>query len=260
MGDGLMESHLRMPAGDAVPGWALAGGLATGTAHVAAHLPCQDRVWWAGGDNWLVAALADGAGSADAADLGADTAARTAVEVAARLCRSPGSAGSGRLLPTIFLATRHRLRAVAAARRLQPRDLACTLALFVIRGDVVQAAQIGDGVAVVRDVDRKLSVAAPPMRGEFANEATFLTTGPAVTQPPVRTMRLADVEAFALSSDGLRLLITERGATGEPYEPFFDDVFAAVGAGAGNADLTGFLERADDRTGDDKSLIIGVRR
>lgn len=254
------RTQLEIPAADAAPGWALAGGLATGESHLAARLPCQDRIWWAGGAGWLVAALADGVGSAAASDLGAQTAVRTAVEVAARLCRRSRAGGLERLLPATFLATRHRLRAVAAEHDREPRDLACTLALLVVSGDVVQAAQIGDGVAVVRGADQALSVAAPPMRGEFANEATFLTTGAALTRPAVRTMALAEVEAFALSSDGLRLLITERGATGEPYEPFFDDVFRAVGDGAASADLIGFLERADDRTGDDKSLIVGVRK
>ncbi|GGN73401.1 hypothetical protein GCM10010112_42660 [Actinoplanes lobatus] len=249
-----MESHTD------TPGWALAGGLATGTAHLANDLPCQDRIRWAGGDGWLVAALADGAGSAAASDLGAETAVRTAVEVAERLCHSARPVPPERLLPTIFRATRYRMRAVAAGNRLEPRDLACTLALVVVHGDLMQAAQIGDGVAVVRDADKELSIAAPPMRGEFANEATFLTTGSTIARPPVRTMPVADVDAFALSSDGLRLLITERGATGDPYQPFFDDVFQAVRDGAGDADLTAFLERADDKTGDDKSLIIGVRQ
>jgi hypothetical protein len=182
------------------------------------------------------------------------------VDVAARLCRRPRPGSLERLLPTVFLATRYRVRDAAARHRLDPGDLACTLGLFVVRGEVAQAAQIGDGVAVVRDAARALSIAARSIRGEFANEATFLTTGSTITWPAVRTMRLADIGAFAFSSDGLRLLITEREATGEPYEPFFDDLFRAVGDGAANADLTGFLERADDKTGDDKSLIVGVRK
>ena len=68
--------------------WCWAGARAIGTAHLAGGLPCQDafaaRIARAPcGSEIMVAALADGAGSAERADAGARLATSITVEVAA---------------------------------------------------------------------------------------------------------------------------------------------------------------------------------
>ena len=60
-------------------GWVWAGARAIGTAHLAQGLPCQDafvcRIWQEGAHPpVLIAALADGAGSAERAEVGAQLA------------------------------------------------------------------------------------------------------------------------------------------------------------------------------------------
>ncbi|WP_433223916.1 protein phosphatase 2C domain-containing protein [Dactylosporangium sp. CS-047395] len=203
----------------------------------------------------MVAALADGAGSAAASEIGA-AAAVQAVVAAFEHLGGRGRPGGPRLVRVLLRAARFAVLRAAAEHERPARDLACTLAVLVAGPDGVHAGQIGDGVVVARTA-AGLDIAAPPLRGEYANESTFLTTGPALPDIEITSRPESDVDAFALSSDGLRLLITHAG--GRPYEPFFADVFVQTTAGATEEHLRRFLGEVDDRTGDDKSLIAAVR-
>ncbi len=118
-------------------------------------------------------------------------------------------------------------------------------------------AEVGDGVVAVRTSGGIVGPLAP-QRGEFANETTFITTGGTLPELASASFPAGEVTAFGLSSDGMRLLITAHATDGSPHVPFFEDVFGGVVSGLGSEALAHFLEAADDRTGDDKSLVIGV--
>jgi hypothetical protein len=163
------------------------------------------------------------------------------------------------LVRDLFAAARVAVTEVAAANDLDLADLATTLAVVLCHDGNLWAAQIGDGVVVARSLGQQPASAAEPMRGEFANESTFLTSGTCLPSFDVTAIVSTQVDAFAISSDGLRLLVTENSSTGAPYSPFFQDAFASVADGATSAAIEDFLVRVEDRTGDDKSLIVGVR-
>jgi hypothetical protein len=119
-------------------------------------------------------------------------------------------------------------------------------------------AEVGDGVVAVRSL-LGIEGPLPPQRGEFANETTFITGGDRLPDVEVASFPRDEVDAFALSSDGMRILITANVVTGAPHVPFFEDVFANVAKGVTPDAIARFLETAQDRTGDDKSLVLGVR-
>jgi hypothetical protein len=93
---------------------------------------------------------------------------------------------------------------------------------------------------------------------EYANETSFL-----VGNDWRKCLRMEilppAVDAVGLSSDGLRMVATSNVRTGEPYVPFYEDMFRAVQDGAGDESVLKFLTNVEDRTGDDKSLILAVR-
>ncbi len=273
--------------------WLLVGGTAVGTAHLAAALPCQDSVaWWACAEGpdpepsgaVAVAALADGAGSARLSDVGARTSVEEVVRQARALpghgpcvaqdpgeghCRDSGSSApedadgdeeeAVRQARMLFAGARQALCAEARRQEVTVSELATTLAVVLVTARAVVVGQIGDGILAVRLRSGEIIGPVSPQRGEFANETTFLTTGDDLPSIALACFAADEVDAFGLSSDGLRLLITSDPATGAPHAPFFEDVFSGVAGGVGGGVLARFLADADDRTGDDKSLVVGVR-
>jgi hypothetical protein len=182
-------------------------------------------------------------------------------------CASGGSAApaadpdaaAASLARTLFACARRAVQASAQDRETDIGDLATTLIIALATTRSVVVAQVGDGVVAIRLRSGDLVGPLTPQRGEFANETTFITTGDELPEVSLACFAASDVDAFGLSSDGMRLLITSNPLDGTPHAPFFDDVFSSVASGVGSTALTRFLEQADDRTGDDKSLVIGVR-
>lgn len=176
---------------------------------------------------------------------------------AGRLTR--GEAEARCYVVELFAGARRAVEAAAVASGASVHDLATTLMVVLVTADAVVPAQIGDGVVAVRSSAGALLGPAAPQRGEFANEATFLTTGEDISEISMASFPATEVNAFGLSSDGMRLLITANPVLGTPYAPFFDEAFNGVASGVSSEALADFLVRAEDRTGDDKSLLIGVR-
>jgi hypothetical protein len=214
------------PAAVAAAGWRVAAASVQGAAHVRAGTPCQDAHRWCplpGGR--LVAAVADGAGSAPLAETGARLAADTVVDRVRDALAADGDVDAAAALEGAFRAALEAVRAEAAARGVDPSDLATTLAAAVATPGRVVAAQVGDGAVVVRGRDGSLHAptadAAP--RGEYLNETVFLTSPGAL-----EGLRAAAWEAapshLALLTDGLQLLAL-RMPGGTPHAPFFEPLF-----------------------------------
>lgn len=268
--------------------WLFAGATALGTAHAAAALPCQDSVaWWTSDGNehgsiLAVAALADGAGSARLAEIGSRTAVAQVVrqaKIMAGLVQPPddgrpeqpadaepaalpvsGAPGDPlSLASALFAGARSAIQSAAHEHDAHISDLATTLAIALVTTQEVVVGQVGDGVIAVRLRSGDILGPAGPQRGEFSNETSFITAGPELPEISLASFATEQVDAFGISSDGMRLLITANPVLGTPHAPFFDDVFDGVASGVDSEAVARFLDQADDRTGDDKSLIIGVR-
>lgn len=165
------------------------------------------------GQGEMVAAIADGAGSARLGGLGA----RMAVASAIRLMASwmPWSPGSG-VLPfesindwrqACFRMMRSvRCQLMKCARELKVRrdEVACTLTVVYANPVMVLAAQIGDGRAAVLWGDGEWEAITAPQRGEHAGETQFLTSSGWRRDPQAIDVRMAigEVHAVALLTDG----------------------------------------------------------
>jgi hypothetical protein len=174
----------------------------TGRQHEAGGTPCQDvasihRL----GRSGIIAAVADGAGSAKHAEIGASVAVSATIHALTALKSNIFALDE----PNIVLTQIQKaLTAKAAEIGCEVRDLACTLMAVLVmkRGDGLEWAgfHIGDGV-IASELDNHLHVLSRPENGEFGNSTFFLTDAGAPTR--FRAYKgQSNAAAFALMTDG----------------------------------------------------------
>ncbi|MBW3622800.1 MAG: protein phosphatase 2C domain-containing protein [Armatimonadetes bacterium] len=292
-----------LPESDSTEGngvsWRVMGASVRGTSHAKTGQPCQDAFAWDRLDEGaLVLAVADGAGSASLSDIGAEIASQAAVNAVRTWLQGtyalddlPESGSTDpepgsilvepsppscereshrlseeewrRLLNASLRSALEAVNAEAGARQVPARKLACTLILLIATPDLVIAAQVGDGAAVIEDTEGRFHVLTTPEHGEYLNQTTFLISPNALETVQFGVFRgpAAGVAAF---SDGLQMLALKL-PEGHPHVPFFAPLFRfAAGAedtGPAEAELAAFLgsPRVTRRTDDDLTLVLAVR-
>ena len=157
--------------------WHVVAASVLGTSHRQSGTVCQDfHLYYRVGD-LLVAAVADGAGSASHADIGASLAASAALPRIgdSKTSLSPVSVSSARsLVLQGFAAARASLEDEARERGIALRDLATTLLVVLATPDSAIAGQVGDGAIVGLTTNDELISISIPARGEYINETNFL--------------------------------------------------------------------------------------
>lgn len=252
--------------------WRYAAASTLGTSHAKLGTPCQDAhacdvVLSATGEPILVAVVADGAGSASRSQ---DGARRTCDFVAAEVrafCDAGGAiADLSRETVTGWLERlQAEIAALAGTEELSPRDFACTLVAAVLGEEHAAFFQLGDGAMVVSEGDDYAWIFWPD-QGEYEN-LTFFVTDPQSLDRLQLDVCERRIEEIALFSDGLqRLVLNYQSRTA--HSPFFRSLLSAVRAAPGedvpslSARLAVYLNSpaVNDRTDDDKTLILATRR
>ncbi len=247
--------------------WRVVGSSVQGTSHLARGVPCQDAHTWSllpGGA--LLLAVADGAGSAPRSDEGS----LRAVEHLVTWWRGilpdwpPADAEEWAfLMREAFDDTRHALVTHARWAGESLRAFATTLSCAIVTDDLLVVGHIGDGVVVAGDGNGTLEAVVSPQRGEYANEAFFLTMPGALRYVDVHVVPRR-VETVAVLTDGLLRLATKLPGY-QPFAPFFRPLLAfaaqAEDGAQAHAALASFLasERVSARTDDDKTLVVAAR-
>ncbi len=257
----------QQPGPGAGGGWRLAGVSVTGVSHQRAGTPCQDAHLCRelpGGA--LVAAVADGAGSAARAELGAGVAVRAAVAAVANRLEDALLTEEEdwcRLVGEVLHAAREAVAGAAAAAGHAPADLATTLLLAVATPEWTVAGQVGDGAVVARfGADDFQAVTRPPAQ-EYINETIFLTSADALDRAQC-VARPAGPTGLALFSDGLQMLALKM-PQGTPHAPFFVPLLRflaeARDRSVAEGQLRQFLQspRVAGRADDDLTLVLAVR-
>jgi len=255
--------------------WKYAFASVIGTSHVKTGLPCQDMsdctVFQSNdGAPVLVAVVADGAGSAQRAEIGASLACSLFVDEMSSLFES-GSAirDITREFVTIWLTRFHNeIRLRAEAEGIPVRQFACTLLGAVIGCDCAAFFQIGDGAIVISSSEEPddYNWIFWPQKGEYENITTF-ATDEAVQDKLDYAFVERHIEEVAIFTDGLQHLALHY-QTRMAFVPFFRSMFSPLRpASAGHLDelsssLASFLNspRVNSRTDDDKTLILATRR
>lgn len=218
----------------------------------------------------LVAVVSDGAGSASEAEEGAKLACSMFSDEIVSFLESGGCARdvSREFTVSVIEGFQREIARRADAKRLTPRDFACTLLAAVVDEHSAVFLQIGDGAIVLaeqKDPDQYCWVFWP-QRGEYENQTSFATDADA-TDRLEHEFDERSIDEVALFTDGLqRIALHYQSQTA--YAPFFRPMFAPLRAAptgfssALSSLLLWFLDSqsVNDRTDDDKTLILATRR
>ena len=258
--------------------WRVVRASVQGTSHSKTCQPCQDSS--SVGENapagMLVAAVADGAGSAELSADGSRIAACAATQRAVRLLRlhvHPLYEGVlEEILREAVHFAREALEAEAHRQKKPLREFATTLIIAICASEITGAAQIGDGAMVTADKrmpqddgDGAYTLFSAPQRGEYANTTNFITSSGWQNSLVVRTQHRG-VNRLAMFTDGIQSIALDAVADNAPHAPFFDPLFRWAEKQededtAGNS-LASFLSspRVTARTDDDLTLLLVIRR
>jgi serine/threonine protein phosphatase PrpC len=244
--------------------WQAFGASVLGTSHIRANLPCQDanevRII---SDERLLAAVADGLGSAAHSEEGAKIAIQAALDsleknLSAESISNPDEWNE--ILKKAFSSAIQKLRETSAETGIALREYGTTLMVAAVQNDWLAVGHLGDGAVVAMLSNGKTKSISAPQRGEYANEVMPLTGQGALDSVRFTTYQ-SEIEALALLTDGLQNLCIQN-QTGEPYTqffiPFFDAIKKPLDVEDTSNKLIEFLnsERVCSKTDDDKTLVV----
>jgi hypothetical protein len=238
--------------------WKLVYGSVKGTSHAQSGQPCQDSCAGSVAGSTLFAACADGAGSGDLSHLGS----KAAVECFIGKAASMESAPTREQIESWVDDSRARILEAAAANDTTPRQLAATLLAVIIGESWAAFAQIGDGV-IIFDSPGGYDFAFWPDNGEYANTTRFLTDDDYRANLRIEIVE-RHVSELAVLTDGLQMLALDFSQA-KVHDRFFAPLFQTVKNGPDEetlrASLLEFMDskRVNDRTGDDKTLLLATR-
>lgn len=211
----------------------------------------------------LIAAVADGLGSAAQSDIGSAVATQAAVEA---LCAAPLPDDLGDVKQWELLMTEALQSAMAAVKREAEhrgtvvRELATTLILVVATLNGMVAVQVGDGAVVIEDRENHLIALTAPPSGEYVNETDCLTSSNLIHVAQGRYWPVAP-RSIAIFTDGLqRLALQLPQAYAHPafFSPLFKFVSETKDQLTATEELKAFLEspRMRERADDDLTLLL----
>ena len=252
-----------------------------GLSHETQGLPNQDsyavRILYATGriPETLIIAVADGAGSAPLAHIGAQSVtSATAAFLHNLISLDPHAAiGLNEARESLRLAieqARQVLQEQARQKRASINDLSTTIQLVIANECLISTLHIGDGRTVVGDANDEYFNLSRPYNGEYANETSFITTGddPLSDNNPALQKTETDgakITGIAVSTDGLDPLSINL-AQDQPHPRFYapafrilrqqndpDDAALAIAQALANPE-------ARRKSPDDITLVMALKR
>jgi hypothetical protein len=153
----------------------------------------------------------------------------------------------------------------AAAERLavRPRNVACTALLVVVGPTSAVFAQLGDGAIVIGQGQDYRTIFWPEPT-EYANATDFLTDDsfPEAMRFETLTDSIGEVAALTDGLQRVALDFTARTAYSGFFRPLFSELRTAPDLESLAEPFHKFLDsdRLNERTDDDKTLVLAVRR
>jgi serine/threonine protein phosphatase PrpC len=209
------------------PAFSWATACTTGAAHAASGLPCQDAFAVQAGScrsvPYLVAVVADGAGSAMYAEEASKLAVRLFTDFIVEELPVYGFGGLDDLLLDAAYGVHRHLRRLADERSVSADDFATTLLGLVTTRNRTAFLQIGDGAIVTGP---PWAIVFEPQHGQFHNESRFITDADAFDRLEHR-VRPGPPGTIVLFTDGLEdLVLAPKSLAVHP--PLFDHIAAGL--------------------------------
>ena len=253
--------------------WRVAHVSLTGPGHAQMNTPCQDYSCFLTmprlSPDTIIAATADGLGSAENSAIGSRITAQAACAHASHeLWKHRHQHTDPDTLETILnhavLSARTSLQHYARRRQVPLPTLATTITLVIHTAQTLAAVQIGDGAAIVSTDASSYHTLLKPQRGEYANQTDAITNRRSLQNAQIAIAKPHyPLTSIALSTDGL-LSVTMDAATHSPHTPFFRNMETWLRNHQGprhpNTDLASILDQPSitQKTNDDISLILAV--
>lgn len=255
--------------------WRYAFASVAGSSHEKNGVGCQDasacRIIQTGnGEAVLIAAVSDGAGSANFSGLGSALACDLfidGVDDHFQCRRTPEELGE-QFAREWVQQFQQAIARKAVCCQAKPRDFACTILTAVVGTDWAVFMQVGDGAIVtsLHDNSESYDWIFWPDNGEFANSTYFATESAAHKNIRIIFQRKI-IDRVALFTDGMQRL-TLHYESKTAFQPFFRPIFEELNSASNeqmekmNLNLAAFLKSPDvnARSDDDKTLIIASRR
>lgn len=255
--------------------WRIATATASGSSHLREGLPNQDAVAYRivefGTGEVVIAAVADGAGSASRSDEGSRIAADAAVAaIAGGINQRPApvfnASQAESLLRGAIQRARNEVVSYGRQHNAPVRELACTLIVSFASDVLMAAAQVGDGAVIAFNIDSGVAkTLCEAHSGEYANETIFITSRSKPNEiAAAGHVSAYDYDALALITDGLQnlaLKMPEREAFLGFWNPMLNDLAHTDEPEAVSERLHAFIsgERVQSRTSDDVTIAIAAR-
>jgi Protein phosphatase 2C len=254
--------------------WRTAYASVVGTSHSGTEAPCQDMgccvvVVAHDGREVLIAAVADGAGSASHSEEGAQLVVQKFLDdIAIQATADPDLDFLDRTAVLDWLSkVRADIAIMAEQTGCSPREFACTFLATVAGPDRAVCLQIGDGAIVVGDSNMdEYCWVFWPQNGEYANSTNFIVDENFAEELEMEVID-QPLDKIAIFSDGIERLVLDMAAR-SVHTPALAPIFKwlatlpseSLAAGPSPA-LTAFLssERVNARTDDDKTLVMAAR-
>lgn len=236
-----------------------------GSFHVQTGLPCQDYGdYKLLGQDVLIGAVADGAGSAKHSDLGAKITVKAALQFLEYKLKKTALAATGteaelkEIFRRLLAYVQQILQEEAEKEQLDINDLATTLLVVLVTSKRLAAMQIGDGFIVFKPLGGNYQLLFQPDKGEYINETTFVTSSNALEDMQIKVLT-EPVAFICVATDGVEKVSIDY-KNWQPFPPFFQPLeeYLQQTETPLQEDLKEFLKREDlnKLTTDDKTLLL----
>jgi hypothetical protein len=215
--------------------WVAAYASVIGNGHIQNNTPCQDNCEHQKiNDDWGVAVVCDGAGSAKFSHIGSDFVSRNTAhclqEVVER-CKwtkdnLPTDEEWRKEAQRALQLVMQRLVQFAKQQEYQLSDLGCTVLATLYSPYALLTVHIGDGRAAYSVKPAEWLALITPFRGNEANETVFITSGiwtpEGIEQYIGTNIKTGTVRALALMSDGCEKAAFECNIYDEETQKYMD--------------------------------------
>lgn len=239
-----------------------------GTSHIASNTAKQDNckslLLTLNDKNYLVCAVADGAGSAKYSDLSSNFICKLFIAKTKQWLEKESLESLTREVITEWFTYFQKVlnRAVSLYKLESIRDFATTLLFAVLSENFNVFVQIGDGI-IAAGTENDLDCVFLPQNGEFINTTHFATESTAQKIFMFKTVENS-IERLAMHTDGIEQIAFDFKAQ-KPFMAFFKPFYLAVEKLENyghdetlSKQLGMFLDsdRVNKKTDDDKTLFI----
>jgi hypothetical protein len=252
--------------------WKIAHASVTGTSHIERKTECQDRLDFqileTIDGEVLIVAVADGAGSSEYSQIGAELACSLFIREVTRHFESEEKLENltkdfGAFWLQYF---QQEMAEYAAKQEKQLREFACTFLAAVVGETGAVFYQVGDGAIVCSTTGESESYffGVVPTKKIYANATDFITDNNAEKHLLYDFLR-EPIEDLVMFTDGIQAIAVNYQSE-MPHEPFLKPMLAPLRESVDvdsklNENLANFLNssRINDKTDDDKTIFLASR-